>query len=274
MLVLALDTTTQPGSVALVDEEQIIDERRGDRARTHAERLPGELLALLAAHGRAPSDIDLFAVASGPGSFTGLRIGIATVQGLALVGGRPVVGISTLEVLGQLGGIDCSIGTKVAVWLDARRRDVFAALYRVTDAGLFAPERLAVLDGPLVDAPSAVLVRWLPEFREQPAARRAPSNEDRDGRAGGAKPPGVVWIGDGAAAFADAIERAIGPPAILPDVPLAGALGRMAIVRARGGGAVDPAAVRPVYVRRPDAEMDRERRACTTMKSPDTKGQS
>src|SRR5687768_506105 len=70
MHVLALDTTTRDGSVALVDDNGTLDERRGDAARTHGERLPGELLAVADAHGLSPHAIDLFAVASGPGSFT------------------------------------------------------------------------------------------------------------------------------------------------------------------------------------------------------------
>src|SRR5205823_4964176 len=87
MHVLALDTTTRDGSVALVDQHHIVEERRGDAARSHAERLPDELVTLAAAHRLSLSGIDLFAVASGPGSFTGLRIGIATIQGLALTAG-------------------------------------------------------------------------------------------------------------------------------------------------------------------------------------------
>src|SRR5262250_256998 len=97
MRVLALDTTTRAGSVALVDDDIVIDQRPGDASRTHAERLPAEIVALLAAHGRAAADVDLFAVASGPGSFTGMRIGIATIQGLALVRRTPVVSVSALD---------------------------------------------------------------------------------------------------------------------------------------------------------------------------------
>ncbi len=108
MRVLALDTTTRAGSVALVDDERVVDERSGDAPRPHAERLPGEIIALLAAHGVAVADVDLFAVASGPGSFTGLRIGIATIQGLAFVRQRPVVAVSALEALAQLGSRDSS----------------------------------------------------------------------------------------------------------------------------------------------------------------------
>src|SRR5438270_12540788 len=91
MRVLALDTTTGAGSVALVEDDRIVDQRGGDAARTHAERLPGEITAI-ADKNRVPlSEVDLYGVASGPGSFTGLRIGIATIQGLAFVHGRRIV---------------------------------------------------------------------------------------------------------------------------------------------------------------------------------------
>ena len=98
MRVLALDTTERAGSVALVEDGRILLERQGDASRTHGERLPGELAAL----GAPFSSIDVFAVAIGPGSFTGLRIGIATMQGLALVNKRSVVGVSALEAHAQL----------------------------------------------------------------------------------------------------------------------------------------------------------------------------
>jgi tRNA threonylcarbamoyladenosine biosynthesis protein TsaB len=250
MLSLSLDTTTRPGSVALVSDGQIIDERRGDPSHTHAECLPGALLAVLGAHGLTAGSIDVFAVAAGPGSFTGLRVGIATMQGLALVSGRPIAGVSTLEALGQVGSMDRRPAETVGVWVDARRRDVFAALYRVTAAPLFAPERLTSIDGPIVGSPSAVLARWSGELKRSP----------------------VCWIGDGAAAYADIIAAAIRPAIIEPVPALAGVIGRMAIVRALRGEAVHPAAVHPLYVRRPDAEIDREKRACPTIDTGRTKG--
>src|SRR4051812_46038494 len=106
MRVLALDTTTRAGSVALVDDNMIVEERPGDPSQTHAQRLPAEVLAVLDAHGVTLSDIDLFAVAAGPGSFTGLRIGLATVQGLAFVTRRRIVGVSALEALAQIASRD------------------------------------------------------------------------------------------------------------------------------------------------------------------------
>src|SRR4051794_3402946 len=124
MRVLALDTTTRAGSVALVVGNDVVAERIGDPARSHAERLPGDLLALLHDHGLTPSEIDVFAVASGPGSFTGLRIGIATIQGLAVGCHRRVVPVSTLEALAHAGSTELAPGVMVAAWLDAHRREV------------------------------------------------------------------------------------------------------------------------------------------------------
>ena len=160
MRVLALDTTTRAGSVALVDDDRVIAERRGDPSRTHAERLPREILALLADHGRQSSDIDLFAVASGPGSFTGLRVGIATIQGLAFVHGRRIAAVSALDALAQSAGRDLHAGAVVGVWTDAQRRDVFTALYRIGSDPPFTPARLTHVDGPAVGDPAATLLRW------------------------------------------------------------------------------------------------------------------
>jgi tRNA threonylcarbamoyladenosine biosynthesis protein TsaB len=238
MHVLALDTTTRDGSVALVDAHLIVEERRGDAARSHAERLPDELVALASAHGLSVSGIDLFAVASGPGSFTGLRIGIATIQGLALTAGRRIVAVSALEALAQSSG---SIpGTFVAAWMDARRHDVFTALYRITDAAVFSPERLVEVERPAVGSPAATLARWRSQIRDAT----------------------VLFVGDGAVLYADTISGCGSAGwKLLPQTPLlAGAVGRMAVVRAERGDTIDPAAVQPLYVRRPDAEVERERK--------------
>jgi tRNA threonylcarbamoyladenosine biosynthesis protein TsaB len=242
MHVLALDTTTRDGSVAIVDEIRVLDERRGDASRGHAERLPYELTVLAADQGLPLSTVDLFAVASGPGSFTGLRIGIATVQGLAKATGRRVVAVSALEALAQSVG-DAAPGTLVGVWMDAHRHEVFAALYRVTEAAAFAPEHLVETDGPSVGEPAAVLERWHGLLREAP----------------------VAFVGDGAVLYDAVIVGREGAAwrVVTPTPLLAGAIGRMAVARALRGGSVDPAAVQPLYVRRPDAEVDRDKRALT-----------
>src|SRR5581483_9766239 len=232
MRILALDTTTRDGSAALVVDDRVIDERRGDAARTHAERLPGELIAILSARKIAFSDIDLFAVAAGPGSFTGLRIGIATIQGAAFVHRKRVVALSALDALAVAASPHAKPGTIVGAWMDGYRQDVFASLYEVTDAPPFEPERLRVLEAPSVGPPAEVLDRWRSQ-RPQ------------------------ILVGDGVVKF-----RATLPleGVELPPVPaLAGALGLMAAARARRGDTIDPAAIQPLYIRRPDAEVDRDR---------------
>jgi tRNA threonylcarbamoyladenosine biosynthesis protein TsaB len=242
MHVLALDTTTRDGSVALVDQQGIVEECHGDAARSHAERLPGELIRLAGAHGLSLGEIDLFAVAAGPGSFTGLRIGIATIQGLALTTGRRIVAVSALEALAQGGG--AAPGTFVAAWMDARRQDVFTALYEITDAAECSRERLVEVEEPSVGKPAATLSRWSSRIREA----------------------SVLFVGDGAMLYADSIETfsksGVASWKLLPETPLlAGAIGRMALSRAERGETIDPAAVHPLYVRRPDAEVERERKA-------------
>ena len=109
MHVLALDTTTREGSVAIVADDCVLFEKSGDVSRSHAERLPEELTTALAVAGLATSNIDLFAVASGPGSFTGLRIGIATIQGLAVVHRKRVVPISALRSEERRVGKECRL---------------------------------------------------------------------------------------------------------------------------------------------------------------------
>jgi tRNA threonylcarbamoyladenosine biosynthesis protein TsaB len=241
MRVLALDTTTRAGSVALVENDRLIEERTGDSSRTHAERLPREIDELLRDCGVGSADIDLFAVASGPGSFTGLRVGIATMQGLAFVHRRQIAPISALEALAHIASADTAgEGALVAVWMDAHRRDVFSALYRVASGPVFHSGRMVEVEGPQVNDPERTLERWAAVVRQP-----------------------VTFIGDGAERWAEAIRGSQSAARIVAHPLLAGAIGRLA-AQAEPGSRMDPAGVRPLYVRRPDAEIERERRALTT----------
>ena len=103
MIVLSVDTTGRAGSAAIVDGTLVLAEVSGDPALTHGQRLPGELIELVNRAGVGVNAVDLLAVAAGPGSFTGLRVGIAAMQGLAMALGKPIVPISTLEALAQGG---------------------------------------------------------------------------------------------------------------------------------------------------------------------------
>jgi tRNA threonylcarbamoyladenosine biosynthesis protein TsaB len=232
MPLLALDTTTRVPSAALISRAGVLHACVGVGDRSQAAQLPTLLIDLVAGAGLALADIETFAVAAGPGAFTGLRIGIATMQALALVNRRRLVAVSALDVLAELAAGEAPPGALVAGWMDAHRRDVFAALYRVETGAALSPSRLTEVAPAVVDDPARVLDRW--------AAARP-----------------IVIAGDGAVRYAAAAGfagRVLAPP------PLAPMLARMALDRADRGAAIDPAAVRPVYIRRPDAELARERR--------------
>ena len=187
----------------------------------------------------ATADVDLFAVASGPGSFTGLRIGIATMQGFAFVHRRQIAAVSALEALAHVASGDVAAGSLVGAWMDAQRRDVFSALYRVAPFPLFDPRRLLEIDPPQVAAPAVTLERWrqasLRTSRTSSSAtarRRSPTPSARHTRT-----PGSCRI---------------------PRWP---APSDESAWLTRGAGcAMNPGAVRPLYVRRPDAEVERDRR--------------
>jgi tRNA threonylcarbamoyladenosine biosynthesis protein TsaB len=245
MLLLALDTTTAAGSVALW-RDGLVEERAGDAARSHAERLPGDLVALLGAHGLTTRDVDRFAVAAGPGSFTGLRIGIATIQGLALVGGHLVHAVGTLDLLAQEaareGAVD--VGATVIAWMEAYRGEVFAARFRVGRAAPRGDDGLRIRGGAVLEVVDAPAV--------------SPPGPLADAWAGAGDP--IVVIGDGVGRTRGLLEQAFGSSLRVREPgPLAGTLA--ALAAAQPEAATRPHAVMPIYVRRPDAELARDRAA-------------
>jgi tRNA threonylcarbamoyladenosine biosynthesis protein TsaB len=233
MLILALDTSSAAGSAAIVRDGAVVIERAGDRSRTHGERLPLELMAILRDAGATLRDVDAFAVVIGPGSFTGLRVGIATIQGLALARSKRVAPVTAFEALIsrlRAGATYGSPSDSKAVWIDAQRGEVFATRY--------AADGQTVLEPPTSLSPDATIERWMPAIETGASIR---------------------FIGDGAVRYGDVIRARFGERAILPDgTPLlAGPAG--SIAASDPGRAVVPHALVPLYVRRSDAELARER---------------
>jgi tRNA threonylcarbamoyladenosine biosynthesis protein TsaB len=122
--VLAVDTSSPLGSVALVDDSAILGEEHLTGADTHSLQLLPAIERLLTAAGLDPFGVDAYAVAVGPGSFTGLRVGLSTVQGLALAAGRPCLGVCILDVLGST-----STAAATVVLREAFRGEVYWAEY-------------------------------------------------------------------------------------------------------------------------------------------------
>ncbi len=241
MWLLAIETTTRDGSVALLHDDTVIAESPGDPRLSHAERVPGDVAALLAGAGLAASAIDVFAVATGPGGFTGLRIGLAAVQGLALVLDRPTAGVPSLAALAWLALEHEPALAAAGAWLDASRGEVFGAAYRRPAPGQAWP--LGELAPATAAAPVSTISAWaghVPPGTSVVAACQAPSRQ----------------------ALTDAGYRVVAPPAML-----AGAVGRIAWRMHALGLSGPPHALQPEYVRRPDVEIDRDRRAAGAAQS-------
>jgi tRNA threonylcarbamoyladenosine biosynthesis protein TsaB len=232
MLILALDTTARTLSCALAHDDVVLSERSSDDSQPHGARLPRELMDLLEDTGLALPAIDVYAVATGPGSFTGLRVGIATMQGLAFAAGKPLIGVSALDALAAIDRVDPKSASHqtslIATLVDAWRGEVYAALYE--DGSQIKP--------PTVEDPAV----WIQDLPRRPTR----------------------FLGDGAAKYREVIGRIMGENGHIADPPsprLAGIIATLAFNAVRAGHRPPPHAIRPLYVRRPDAELARHRRA-------------
>lgn len=131
MKILSLDSTADVGTVALCEDDRLLAEMTVNTGNTHSESLLPTVESVLKITGTAISDVDLFACSTGPGSFTGVRIGVATVKGIAYGKGKPCASVSTLEALAQnlrvFNGIICPV-------MNARRNQVYNALFECRDS--------------------------------------------------------------------------------------------------------------------------------------------
>lgn len=236
MWVLALDTTSRDGSVALLRDDTVVLARPGDARVSHAERIPADLRAILADAGLALNAVDLFAVATGPGGFTGLRIGLAAVQGAALALDRPTAGVPSLDALAWDVLDRRPEAVTAGAWMDASRGEVFAAAFTRPDAAAPPGWPLTPCAAATAASPAATLAAWQGEV-----------------------PAGTVIATacqPAAAAEASAAGYATTPPA----EHLAAVVGRLAWRLHQLGRTGPPATLAPEYVRRPDVEIERDRR--------------
>jgi tRNA threonylcarbamoyladenosine biosynthesis protein TsaB len=228
MNILSVDTSLSCAAAAVVSDHQLLAETLFKADRTLSLRLVPELEHLLALAGLAPQEIDLFAASLGPGSFTGVRAGIATIQGLALATGKPCLGFSTLAMLAM--NLPCA-AAPVCTLLDARKNEVYAALY----------DTAAVPPRPII--PECVM----------------PPEQFLDRVTAIVTGP-VICIGDGAIRYECVISRHLGsrllpaPPGHQEGRASCGAvLARHTFDTGSPGGG-QPAALTPVYLRPLEAE--------------------
>jgi tRNA threonylcarbamoyladenosine biosynthesis protein TsaB len=236
VLILAVDTTTPSGSVALLEDEALLGEVGLDADATHSARLFRSVDFLFGAIGREIGAVDAFAVAAGPGSFTGLRIGIAAVKSLAFAGGKPVAPVSSLLALGaKLAGGDPAVSDNpvageessalVCPLLDAKKEEIYAALFETAPGGL-----AEVLPQGAYD-PDAF-------FSRLPAGRV------------------IAFAGSGLALYEDRLRARVGANARFPARSpfIAAEVARLGAAAIRAGRGVAAADIEPLYYRRSQAE--------------------
>lgn len=220
-LILSVETATLAGSVSLARGKEILAGFVGDAGVSHSNTLLHDIDKVLSDAQVELSDIDLFAVANGPGSFTGLRIGIATVKGLAATLNCPCVGISTLQAVAHSAG--ASPGS-VALLL-AGRGEVFAQLFSVTDDGFVTP-----LDQATHISPQRLFEKY-------------------------GSLESILWCGEGAIANKTLFEDHAGW-SLAPLVSnLAEHVSSLALIRFRENQLEHPDALQAIYVRPSDAEL-------------------
>jgi len=214
VLLLAIDTATSAITVALHDGEAILAESTTLDARRHGEYLAPAIAEVLAQAGRTAADVSAVVAGTGPGPFTGLRIGLVTARTFAFACGIPVFGVCSLDAMAHQAWTQDAdeLGQSCVVATDARRKEVYWARYDVTERGVVRRGE------PLVAKAVAIAA----EVRDLPV------------------------IGRGAVLYADQFGRRTGPL----DVS-AGALAGLAARRLAAGEELPPAD--PMYLRRPDA---------------------
>jgi tRNA threonylcarbamoyladenosine biosynthesis protein TsaB len=223
MLTLAVDTTAEFGSIALAEDLEIREEVLLHEQHGFSASLFGQIEALLGRQSLRLKDIGLFAGASGPGSFTGVRVGLSAVKGLAEVLRKPAAGVSNLEALAAFG-----TGNARAAVIDARRGEIFGAVFDETGR--------AMVEETVIPFP-----RFLNRLDGFPDIHF----------------PDIQWICADFTPFVPALAgtRFERMPLITAPRALAGAIAQLALRRLQTGAPCDPAAIEANYVRRSDAEL-------------------
>jgi tRNA threonylcarbamoyladenosine biosynthesis protein TsaB len=245
-LILSLETATRAGSVAVTRGETVLAASVGDAAISHSALLLSDIGEVLEKAGLSLGEIDCFAAATGPGSFTGLRIGLATVKSFAATMARPCVGVPTLHAVAHAAGQS----RRTLAVLPAGRGEVYAQLFEVDEEGNVHP-----LDAPSHLPPETLLAR----------VRTVPSP--------------LVWAGDGVSLYVEFIRaRALDYQITLSDESEAGrqeesgkrqwilasatqalaiSVAQLALLRMRAGRVETPEQLQAIYVRPADAELKR-----------------
>ena len=227
MRVLAVDTSSNVATAAVMEDDLLLGEYILNHKKTHSQKIMPMIEQLLGDLELVPGDIDIFAAAVGPGSFTGLRIGVATVKALAHATGGRVVSVGTLEALAY--NVPCE-GRVIVPVLDARRNNIFTAAYTVDDG-----------------------------FKEIISPKGIIIEECVDECEGF---PETIFVGDGALLHRDYIVRRLGARAVFPHGAVinsrASSVAAIAMERAKRDETQSYLEMKPCYIKKSQAEKELE----------------
>lgn len=228
MKILALDTSSVTATVALLDNDKLMGEYTLNHKKTHSQKLMPMIEELLNSCNVTPKEIDVFAVSLGPGSFTGLRIGIATITAMAQALDKMVVGVPTLEALAynlfNSGGLICPI-------IDAQRDLVYTGLYQWIEGNMveIMEQQVINIDG---------LINILKEKKEK-----------------------IFFVGDALEKFNENLKDGLGEQFSVPPskflIPSASSVAEVAKIKIEKGIIGD---IAPIYMRKSEAEVQYEKR--------------
>lgn len=224
-LILALENSGMCGSIALISNSHCIAENSMLSKLTHSKRMLSSLERLLLETETEWSDIDAIAISLGPGSFTGLRIGLSTVKGLAMATGTPLIGVSSLDGLATQFNFTSML---ICPLLDARKKETYTAFYRSDGHG-----NVSRISDYLVLPPEDII-----EQINEP----------------------TLFIGDGAEAYRELLHDRLGDRAVFAPAQLnfakASSIGFLALPLWQQKKFLNPASAVPIYIRPSDAEIN------------------
>ncbi len=226
MKILALDTSSVTATVSVLDDDKIIGDYNLNHKKTHSKRLMPMIEELLSSCDLTPKEIDVFAVSLGPGSFTGLRIGIATVTSMAQALDKKVVGVPTLEALAfnlfNSQGLVCPI-------IDAQKDSVYTAAYKWVDGKMIE----------VIEKQVFTIYELIEKLKKQ---------EEK-----------VFFIGDALHKFYDVLKDELGEQFRVPPrrflIPSAAAVGEVAKIKIENNIDLD---IAPIYMKKSAAEVQYE----------------
>ncbi|KNY27141.1 tRNA (adenosine(37)-N6)-threonylcarbamoyltransferase complex dimerization subunit type 1 TsaB [Pseudobacteroides cellulosolvens] len=231
MKVLAVDTSSTVAAVAIIDDEVLLGEYFINNRKTHSQKLMPMIKELMDSLGLTPEDIDIYAASVGPGSFTGLRIGVTSIKAMAYALEKPVISVPTLDALAynaqDRSAVICPI-------MDARNNQVYTALYRFVDKGISKESEYMAL-------PIEELMHMFVNTGNK-----------------------VCFVGDGVDRHREYLHNELGEKCSFAPHNLilnkASSVAQLALTAAKAGKLENPVDMVPFYLRKSQAEQEYDRR--------------